>query len=250
MRRLCIGLSALRGKIQPYARRFDLLELRAEPGLLPRRVRLRAWAESVPDGFVFSVRLPTSVARLEPGQDREQGLRYALGSAQALGASWLVLQTPASVTPGGRSRRRLEALLAELRAAGQWRVAWDPHGPWDREQAARYAAEQGLVLVCDAAREAPAGEVAYARLLSMGLGRLNLEAAERAAEQLAGCSEAFVVFDGHVGVHLAQSLRSACELAAPEFIDPELPELGEDEAPDPADMPATSYEALAEANEP
>ena len=58
MARLLVGLPALRGDIQKYKQRFDLVELRPVDTSLPRVTTLRKWRKSVPPGFVFSVVLP------------------------------------------------------------------------------------------------------------------------------------------------------------------------------------------------
>src|SRR5687768_16960971 len=133
---LHVGQAALRGDIARYARRFDLLELRAEPGKLPRAKVLRDWAKAVPENFVFSVVLPRIVGTLEPQPALDSALEQALSSAEALSAAWLVLPTPASVTPSSRTRRRLAEMLERL-PRDKRRVAWDPHGIWEDEETDR-----------------------------------------------------------------------------------------------------------------
>jgi uncharacterized protein YecE (DUF72 family) len=112
---LHVGQAILTGDIARYARRFDLLELRAEAGKLPRLARLRKWASEVPEGFVFSLLLPRSSSTLESVAAPDEALDQALLAADALGAAWLVLQTPASVTPTARSRERVAAFFEKLR---------------------------------------------------------------------------------------------------------------------------------------
>lgn len=220
MQRLQVGLAQLRGKIQRYARRYDLVELRAEPGTLPRMVRLREWAAAAPSGFTFSARLPRAVCALEPGDDFDGALAYARRVMTALQPGWLVLHTPASVTPGSRSRRRLLALADELRQhTPTSRIAWEPHGPWEPDTAARFAAEHDMHLIQDAAREEPyPAEVVYTRLLAIGTGRINPDAAERAGERLADRREAYVVFDGASSVVAARILRETAQALAPDFL--------------------------------
>lgn len=208
--RLYIGESALRGDIGRYARRFDLLELRAEPGRLPRPATLRRWQNEVPDGFRFSLMLPRAVASLQLGEEHDAALRYALDKASALGASWLVLQTPASVMPGTRSRRGLAELVGKL--AGSWRIAWEPRGVWEDDEAEQIAESLGVHLVRDLTRrEPPAGDVIYTRLLALGEAvELRAGAVEALAERLLGRSEAWVVVEGRGAGTAARMLRELC----------------------------------------
>ncbi len=75
--RLHVGTDSLRGDIAAYARRFDMLELLAERGRLPRTQRLAEMKRAVNERFVFSLRLPGAVASLEWGADAEAGVAYA-----------------------------------------------------------------------------------------------------------------------------------------------------------------------------
>jgi uncharacterized protein YecE (DUF72 family) len=216
--RLHVGLPALRGEIAKYAQKFDLLELRAEPGTLPKPGRLREWRLRAPEQFVFSVALSTAVGTLEPGDAFESGLEYALRVADALKAGWIVLRTPASVMPSRRTERRLAELVARLPKEG-CRIAWEPRGVWEDELVEALAARLGVHLVRDLRfKEAPSSEVVYARLIALGAGsRLSLEAAERVAERVAEKSEAYVVIEAEGAIRGAQHLReavvSALELA-------------------------------------
>jgi uncharacterized protein YecE (DUF72 family) len=216
--RLHVGLPALRGEIAKYAQKFDLLELRAEPGTLPKPGRLREWRLRAPEQFVFSVALSNAVGTLEPGDAFESGLEYALRVAEALKAGWIVLRTPASVMPSRRTERRLAELVARLPKEG-CRIAWEPRGVWEDELVEALAARLGVHLVRDLRfKEAPSSEVVYARLIALGAGsRLSLEAAERVAERVAEKSEAYVVIEAEGAIRGAQHLReavvSALELA-------------------------------------
>ena len=63
---LYIGQSSLRGALVKYSNRFNLLEVRAELGRLPRPTMLRRWRDEVPSDFVFSIMLSREVGRLGP----------------------------------------------------------------------------------------------------------------------------------------------------------------------------------------
>ncbi len=206
---LRIGQSRLRGDISRYARSFDLLEVRAEPGTLPKARRLREWRAEVPAEFVFSVRLPSAVGELRTDGEFETALRYALRAADALAAGWLLLSTPASVTPGARTRRRLSELTESLPRDGV-RWAWEPAGLWEAGAAERVANETGLHLVRDLLRsDPPSGDTLYTRLRGLGVARFGVGAAERLAETLAERQEAYVVVDASGAQRGAVALRRA-----------------------------------------
>jgi uncharacterized protein YecE (DUF72 family) len=213
---LHVGQAALRGDIARYAQRFDLLELRAEPGKLPRAKVLREWAKAVPENFVFSLMLPRIVGTLDAQPALDAALEQALSSADALSAGWLVLQTPASVTPNSRTRRRLAELLERL-PRDKRRVAWDPRGIWEEEETEQLAEELGVCLVRDLSRQPPApGNAAYCRLVALGEAtRVRMGAVEQVFENLSDFEEALVVIEGEGAVRAAQTLRQlAGELSA------------------------------------
>ena len=213
---LHVGQAALRGDIARYAQRFDLLELRAEPGKLPRAKVLREWAKAVPENFVFSLMLPRIVGTLDPQPALDAALEQALSSADALAAGWLVLQTPASVTPNSRTRRRLAELLERLPRDTR-RVAWDPRGIWEEDETEQLAEELAVCLVRDLSRQPPApGNAAYCRLVALGEAtRVRMGAVEQVFENLSEFDEALVVIEGEGAVRAAQTLRQlAGELSA------------------------------------
>jgi uncharacterized protein YecE (DUF72 family) len=207
--RLNIGQPVMLGAFAQYARHFDLLELRAEPGRIPRPSRLKQWASQAPEGFVFSVAVGSHVAALDDSELAEAELAFAFTAADALKATWCIMKTPASVTPGRLGRQRLRALAERLVATGR-RVAWDPAGPWAPEQAEHFSAELGVTLVRDAARaKLPPAETAYTRLRAFASGgRVRRSAVLRAAERLVGYEQALVVLEGRGASRAAQSLRA------------------------------------------
>src|SRR4029450_9245607 len=121
---LHVGQAMFTGDLGRYARRFDLLEIRSEPGKLPRLSKLRKWSAEVPEGFVFGLLLPRGWSTLESDKASSEALDQALEAAGALGASWVVLQTPPSVTPTARSRQRLAAFLEKL-PRSERRIGWE-----------------------------------------------------------------------------------------------------------------------------
>lgn len=204
---LRIGQAGLRGELKRYRQHFDLLELCADRGRMPRLARLKAFAELVEEPFVFSVMLPHSVTSVEPGPEAEGELAHALKAADVLGAHWLVVQSPAAATPGARTRRRLAGLRERLGTA-RW-IAWEPGGLWEEAESERFARELGWHVVRDLTRApAPDDPVVYTRLRALGeSARVRASGVERLAERLDGCSSAYVVIEGRGAAGAARLLR-------------------------------------------
>ena len=68
------------GFLRFYAERFDTVELNSTGYRLPSEDQFRRWAESVPDGFRFAVKLPlTRLDRVTPFLERVLALGDRLG---------------------------------------------------------------------------------------------------------------------------------------------------------------------------
>lgn len=210
MTRAYVGETRLPKNFKRYARQFSLLELDCEPGSVPGRARLEACAAAAPDGFVFSLVVPSRIASLETGPDIEKAWKAAQNVARVLRAKWWVVRTPAEVRPTRRARERLAALVARLQEGGM-RVAWEPRGVWDEAAAAETANAIGAVFIQDIAREAPVpGRVLYSRLLAFGKGgRVGLSLADVVADRLRAYDEAFVVVEGQGAREIQQALGMA-----------------------------------------
>jgi uncharacterized protein YecE (DUF72 family) len=207
-----VGETRLPKNFKRYARQFSLLELDCEPGSIPGKARLAAVAEAAPEGFVFSLVVPSRLASLESGPDVEASWKAAQSAARLLGAKWWVVRTPAEVRPTRRSREALGALVRRLGEGGM-RVAWEPRGVWDENAAADTAAAIGAAFVQDIAREVPRpGSVLYSRLLAVGKGaRIGLSLADLIAERVRGYDEAFIVVEGQGARDIQQALGLANE---------------------------------------
>ena len=195
------------GKLERYAKVFDLLEVRAAP-TLPSTSRLRRLRGDAPDGFLFSVVVPPKLAELMTSELDPALLEETRAAASALGARWLVARTPASAAPSARTRARLARLVEGLSGAATG-IAWEPRGVWTDEDAEATASELGIVLVRDLAEhEPPAGPVVYTRLLALGRNaRIGAGIIERVAERIEDAEEAFVIAEGRGAVGLAKQLR-------------------------------------------
>jgi uncharacterized protein YecE (DUF72 family) len=225
---LHIGSSTLIGALERYAERLDLLEVPSEPRFLPPPKRLRKMRESVPDGFHFSVVLPSALSAL-PSSGSEALLAPALEAARTLEASWVLLRTLPAVTPSERSRKRLRELVAAM--AGGPRIAWEPRGVWTPEDAEAFAGEVGVALVRDLGQaDAPDSPVVYTRLRALGQqSRITQGAIERIAERLEDAEEAYVVVEGRGAPGVARRLRAELGLNEQRFDDEDEDEGDSDE---------------------
>lgn len=196
MTALHIGLPALRGTIENYKSRFDLVELRPVDTPLPKTSMLRRWRASTPAPFVFSIVLPRAVSEIGPASDAEAALEASLEVARVLEARCIVLQTPSSVRPTATNRKRIAALMARLPAEGVVRC-WEPQGVWERAEVVALAREMDAIAVLDAATEQPApGPIVYTRLRALGkTAALSASLIERMAERLRNRREAYVVVE-------------------------------------------------------
>jgi uncharacterized protein YecE (DUF72 family) len=208
MARPHVGLPALKGDLEHYAQRYDLLELRPGDTPAPRGATLRSWRKKVPPSFVFSVVLPKVVGELRPSRELDEALEQALAVAREVEARCIVLATPASVTPTDLNRKRLSALVARI-PHDAVTLAWEPRGIWEAEEAAEFAKKLDVVLVVDAAREqAPKGPISYFRLRGLGEStRLSAGAVEKVAAQLRGRREAYVIIESTGPAAVAEALQ-------------------------------------------
>lgn len=217
MTALHIGLPALRGTIENYKSRFDLVELRPVDTSLPKLPMLRRWRAGTPAPFVFSVVLPRVVSELATTEQAESALATSLEVARVLEARCIVLQTPSSVRPTAANRKRIASVIARLPAEGVVRC-WEPQGIWERADTIALAKEMGAVAVLDAAAEQPPpGPVVYTRLRALGkTASLSASLVERLAERLRQRREAYIVVEQAADARrIRASLTEALSQRAP-----------------------------------
>ena len=182
----------------------DVVELTEGRQIPPKKAAARRWRSSAPDRVAFTIQLsrylvdpleegvPMSGERSGYGglklTDENLGLwKRELEFASAVDALALVLITPPTLTPATINRRLMSDFFAVVERA-RFKLVWEPHGPWEPEQAAEFAMENDLVLAVDPLRDpAPAGSLAYFRMgpfASMGsrVGIYDLERLMDASE--------------------------------------------------------------------
>jgi hypothetical protein len=151
---------------------------------LPRAATLRKARSALPEQLEIALRAPRGAVSGGRGTLRfddvlEEGLQWLLRAREALDASALVIPTPADLTPSMRSRDLLRAYRDRLPPPDSGvTCVWAPRGPWEPEQAARFAESVGLVLAFDPLLDPrPPGPVVYARLTALGVRRSFSDAA-------------------------------------------------------------------------
>lgn len=202
-----IGLPALRGSIEKYQTRFDLVEVRPVDTSVPNPKTLRRMRAATKASFAFSVVLPRIIGELSTSAEALTALETSLEVARILEARCIVLQTPSSVRPTSANRRRIASLFERLPPEGVVRC-WEPQGIWERAEVLAVARESSAVAVLDAATEQPApGPIVYTRLRALGkTATVSAGTLARIAERLQGRRDVYIIVE-HVGE--ARRLRRA-----------------------------------------
>jgi uncharacterized protein YecE (DUF72 family) len=213
--RFHIGAKDLRGSIEAYAKRFDLLEVALPPAGDKHAITvptMRKWRKAVPPHFDFCVVVGPSLAQLKPSVAYDQELAAAQTAVDTLQARCLLVRTPPDVTPGAVWRDRMARLLEKL-PRDATRVVWEPRGVWDLGDAALAAKKWGVVLAVDAARDpVPAGPMAYTRLRALGETRsYGASALERIVKAIGVRRDAYVVIESDKALTEAKALRRAAQ---------------------------------------
>jgi uncharacterized protein YecE (DUF72 family) len=213
--RFHIGAKDLRGGIEAYAKRFDLLEVLLHEVGDKRAITpatMRKWRKSVPPHFDFCVVVGPNVAKLKASAALDAELAAAQAAVDALQARCLLIRTPADVTPGNVWRDRMARLLERVQRDAT-RVVWEPRGVWELGDAALAAKKWDVVLAVDPSRDpVPAGPVAYGRLRALGETRsYGTSALERIVRAIGQRRDAYVVFETDKALAEAKALRRVAQ---------------------------------------
>jgi len=254
MQRLHFGLPNLKGHLGGYAKRFNLLEVRADPAL-PSLKYLARLKREAPATFHFSLVLSKVLADLPSGDPDAGAVAATRKAAEVLGARFILIRTPASAGPSARTRAKLARLTEQLAGAAAG-IAWEPRGMWTDEELVEVAGTLDVTLVRDLAeQDAPPGPVVYTRVLALGRNsRIGSGVIERVTERLEGVEEAFIVIEGEGGAGVAKRLKQSLGqasadaaldakfAAADDDEDDELEDDAEDDAEDGSDADAEDAE--------
>ncbi|PIE05414.1 MAG: hypothetical protein CSA75_04885, partial [Sorangium cellulosum] len=145
-------------------------------------------------------------------KEADASLDESLEIATLMEAPVILINNPISVRPTAANRTRLARLVARI-PHDVTKLAWEPPGLWEEEETQAMAADLGLVLVGDAARDPLApGQVAYTRLRDLGeFRRLSMARMDKVLAHLQPFREAFVVIETEGPGGVAKAIRAAAE---------------------------------------
>jgi len=200
----------MQGAIERYAGKFNLLEVRPDPETQFSPKTLRRWRKAVPPAFAFSVVLPSVVTDLRGSPEADAALESTLEMATLLESPVMVIHNPMSVTPTATNRKKLQQLVQRI-PHDIVKLAWEPAGLWEEEDTRLIAADLGLVLIGDAARDPLApGQTAYTRLRGLGDSRrLSLARMDKVLERLKPYREVFVIIETDGPGAVAKAIRAS-----------------------------------------
>jgi len=223
-----------------YAAVFDAVEINSSFYRPHRPETYERWADSVPAGFRFAVKLPRSVTHEKRLQDVEAELDRFAAEAGALGEKlgWILVQTPPSLRfdpaavaalfaglaerfgtrrPAGEPRDRAES---SAHSRGQVFVACEArHGSWFGNEATALLREMEVIrVIADPPAGEPgpfiatAGQAAYVRLHGSPLIYRSIYESERLAQVAAWLRKqhggALVIFDNTMsGTQVRQAVQ-------------------------------------------
>jgi uncharacterized protein YecE (DUF72 family) len=199
----CCGFPLSRAE---YFRLFTLVEVQQTFYQPPAIATLRRWREQAPPGFEFTLKAwqlvtheassPTyrrlrrpltagTAARygsFKPTEEVARSWRATREAAQALEATAVVFQCPASFAPTPRNLSHLRGFFRRLAAErNAFRLCWEPRGDWPRALLESLCRELGLDLVVDPfATRPPRAAFRYFRLHGVTGYRHRYSAAELA----------------------------------------------------------------------
>ena len=178
-----------------YHAAFLTVEIGSAFYALPRLSTVQRWRDEAPEGFVFALKAWQPVThphtsptyrRLRPAMDRNALARCGhfkptdevrsawertLEVSEALGARFVLFQTPASFYPGSNHLRDMYAFFKRARR-GEASFVWETRGGWEDRLVRRVCSDLGLIHGLDPLRGAPQhGSVRYYRLQGRVEGR-------------------------------------------------------------------------------
>ncbi len=151
-----VGCCGFGGRQASYFQDFRVVEVQKtfyQPPLVKTALR---WRREAPAGFCFTLKawqlithspssptyrrlarpLPQEVSKrlgsFRPTQEVHDAWQVTREIAEALDASVVVFQCPASFTHTGENVRNLSEFFSTL-ARGNLRIAWEPRGPWPHD---------------------------------------------------------------------------------------------------------------------
>ncbi|HWS77897.1 MAG TPA: DUF72 domain-containing protein [Thermomonas sp.] len=135
--------------LERYAQVFDAVEINATFCRTPRMPTFQRWADSVPDGFRFSLKLPRTLTHYARLQADESHLDAFLANAAPLGGKLgaVLAQLPPSLAFEAKVVERFFATL-RARVGSQVVVACEPrHASWGQDIVGSLLTQLGVTRV-------------------------------------------------------------------------------------------------------
>lgn len=227
---IIIGTVGFPIKKQQVFSQVDMVELTDARQIPPGAKAARHMKKDMPGHVAVSVQIsnyfiesPPEGASLKGNPSAYGGFRISdeslslwqrqLDFATELDAKALVLITPAHITPSSSNVEKMAAFWSTVKR-NNLPIVWEPHGPWETEQARNFAQEYNLVLAVDPLRDqAPEGKLAYFRFgpfASMG-SRLSVYELENILHAAQGFDTVYCVFDTQRALDDARNLKKILE---------------------------------------
>lgn len=193
--------------------RFAELALRNP---LPRTNTLSSMRKSLPADVVIALRAPRTAVVSARGPLREDpeltaSLAWLTEAADALQARAVIINTPAELTPGARSRDLLRAYVEKLPRVPERHYVWVAQGAWEPEEAEALCRDLGILRGFDPLEtKASPGDVVYATLRALGhrAGFSYSSLADAVSRTLAHSpKEAFLSVDAERSFEIAKRLK-------------------------------------------
>jgi uncharacterized protein YecE (DUF72 family) len=120
-----------RDMLRVYAHAFSTVEVDSTFYAIPAEVIVRSWRESVPEGFVFSLKVPQEITHERRLVDVERLLRRFCSRVGVLGTALgpLLVQLSPAFHPNAGNREALRAFVESLPGEFRWAVEFR-HGGW------------------------------------------------------------------------------------------------------------------------
>lgn len=133
--------------LQRYAARFNAVEINSSFYRSHQRKTYRRWADSVPEDFLFAVKLPKTITHAKRLRDTDAELAAFLEQVAGLGGKLgcLLVQLPPSLA---LNHAAAQAFFARLRKHYERDIACEPrHASWFDHSAAALLAEYRIARV-------------------------------------------------------------------------------------------------------
>ena len=235
-----------RDMLRLYGKAFGTVEVDSTFYAIPAEVIVRSWRESVPEGFLFSLKVPQEITHERRLVDVEALLHRFCGRAGALGTALgpLLVQLSPAFHPNAGNREALRAFIETLPMRYRWVVEFRHPGWLDAETLEllrRYNVALALAdsrwikrgLMLEMAIE-PTADFSYVRWMGAhrrltDFSRVQVDR----AQELSGWSEAlrslgervstvFGYFNNQYQGHGPESARAMQRLLGLEVVAPEL----------------------------